>query len=68
MPYLYNGPPSSVALHIEGADGAVETREYVLMPGREIDLPAGHEYTEALLAQRYLTEPPPVEATQETEQ
>ncbi|WP_230623439.1 MULTISPECIES: hypothetical protein [Chromobacterium] len=44
--YLYSGPVSGVTL----ADG----QEIMLFPGKEVELPAEHEYTQTLLALQYL--------------
>ncbi|UTH73977.1 hypothetical protein [Chromobacterium sp. IIBBL 290-4] len=46
MKYLYSGPVSGVTL----ADG----QEIMLYPGKEVDMPAEHEYTQTLLALQYL--------------
>ncbi|AAQ59802.1 conserved hypothetical protein [Chromobacterium violaceum ATCC 12472] len=44
--YLYSGPVSGVTL----ADG----QEIMLFPGKEVELPVEHEYTQTLLALQYL--------------
>ncbi|MEN3809486.1 MULTISPECIES: hypothetical protein [Chromobacterium] len=46
MKYLYSGPVSGVTL----ADG----QEIMLFPGKEVELPVEHEYTQTLLALQYL--------------
>ncbi|MFB9160003.1 hypothetical protein [Chromobacterium violaceum] len=46
MKYLYSGPVSGVTL----ADG----QEVMLFPGKEVELPAEHEYTQTLQALQYL--------------
>jgi hypothetical protein len=51
MIFQYNGPPSGVTL----GDGS----EMMLMPGAQVDLPEGHDYTKTLLALGQLC---PVEA------
>ena len=45
--YRYSGPLSGVTLD----DG----REVMLHPGREVELPPEHEYTQTLLALNYLS-------------
>lgn len=47
MKYLYKGPISGVTL--EGG------KEVMLLPGKEVELDAGHPYTKTLLALGHLT-------------
>jgi hypothetical protein len=47
MKYRYSGPISAVTLK----DG----REVMLHPGKTVELPAEHEYTQTLLALGHLT-------------
>jgi hypothetical protein len=50
MKYLYSGPFSGVTLN----DGG-QTREVLLHPGKEVDLPPQHDYVKTLLALGHLT-------------
>lgn len=65
MMYRYLGPLSSVTLNdVEGpvlevrrnGDGPpdVFAGSFILFPGADLQLPAGHPYVETLLAQRWL--------------
>lgn len=56
--YLYSGPFSGVTL--AGAGKKDRPREVLLFPGKPVELPADHPYTQALLAQGRLR---PVAAT-----
>lgn len=52
--YKYVGPVDSGAtLEVDG-----EKIDVMLFRGHEVELPEGHEYTERLLAQKVLEEPP----------
>ena len=53
--YLYHGPQSGVTLCVAGQEGEEQTVDVVLYPGRKVELPADHEYTRALLAQKLIT-------------
>lgn len=48
--YVYHGPQSSVTLRVGD-----EELDAFLFPNREVQLPADHDYTKALLAQKLLT-------------
>lgn len=48
--YRYSGPRSACALRT--ADGLLEAE---LIPGRSVELPADHEYTQVLLCLKQLT-------------
>ncbi|HCL5251806.1 TPA: hypothetical protein N2G30_001924 [Salmonella enterica] len=58
MKFIYNGPASGVTL----ADGT----EVLLWPGSEVELPEDLDYTQTLLALKYLT-PVAVESQAEAE-
>jgi len=48
--YIYHGPQSGVTLKVGD-----EELDVFLFPNREVQLPADHDYTKALLAQKLLT-------------
>ncbi len=66
MMYRYLGPLSSVTLNEVQEPGLEARREvdgpgnllsdsYILFPGAELQLPTGHPYVQALLAEGWLT-------------
>lgn len=65
--YLYHGPQSSVSLRITGPNNEEQTLDVVLYPDRRVELPAEHEYTKALLAQKLLTLQPGIAKVVKTE-
>ncbi|MEZ1436973.1 hypothetical protein ACTORR_24150 [Pseudomonas sp. SAR267] len=50
--YRYNGPQSAASLRV-GPDR--QLLDVQLLPGKSVDLPADHEYTQVLLELRHLT-------------
>jgi len=55
--YVYNGPIASVSLRI--ASRIVDVQ---LHPGKPVQLPAEHPYTQALVAQKRLVAVAPIES------
>lgn len=49
--YRYSGPNSAVTLVVPDAKGTPVERGVMLWAGRDVVLPEGHEYTQALLKQ-----------------
>ncbi|MFJ4141421.1 hypothetical protein [Pseudomonas sp. NPDC089734] len=49
--YIYKGPQSAASLRVGEAKELLEVQ---LIPGREVELPAGHEYVEVLLVLKHL--------------
>lgn len=47
--YLYTGPQSGASLRVDG-----ELLDVQLLSGKPVELPAGHEYTQVLLALKFL--------------
>ena len=56
--YRYSGPNSAVTLVVTDPGGVPVERDVMLWSGRDVVLPEGHPYTQALLGQQ-LIEPPP---------
>lgn len=51
--YIYSGPRSAASLRVGS-----EQFEAPLIPGQPCELPADHEYTQTLIAMKYLTPEP----------
>lgn len=64
MKFTYNGPLSGVTLKEKGAkpEDAPKTREVMLQPGSQVDLPETHEYVKTLVKLGHLTPAPPAPA------
>ncbi len=56
--YTYNGPPSCVSLRVGPANELLDAQ---LMPGKPVELPAEHEYTLTMVAQKRLVLEPETE-------
>jgi hypothetical protein len=54
MRYRYTGPNSAVTLKVSDGKDGLKDQDVVLWNGREIDLPANHEWVATLLAKGYL--------------
>ncbi len=58
--YRYNGPQSAASLRV-GPDR--QLLDVQLLPGKPVELPADHEYTQVLLELRHLTLEPDTATT-----
>lgn len=54
--YIYNGPPSAATLRVGEARELLDVQ---LLPGKPVDLPSDHEYTQVLLELKHLVLAPP---------
>jgi hypothetical protein len=58
MRYRYSGPNSAVTLKVSDGQGGLKDQDVVLWHGREVELPANHEWVATLLAKGFLTPAP----------
>jgi len=55
--YIYSGPQSAASLRVGDKRELFEAQLY---PGKPVELPADHEYTQVLIALKHLKPAPPV--------
>ncbi|MGP8489510.1 hypothetical protein ACT2FY_44910 [Paraburkholderia fungorum] len=56
--YRYSGPNSAVTLVVTDPGGVPVERDVMLWSGRDVVLPEGHPYTQALLGQQLIAPVP----------
>lgn len=58
--YIYSGPQSATSLRVGEKRELLEAQ---LLPGKPVELPADHEYTQVLIALKHLVPAPLLSAT-----
>lgn len=57
--YIYSGPQSAASLRVGEKRELFEAQ---LLPGKPVELPPDHEYTQVLIALKHLAPAPPISA------
>jgi hypothetical protein len=64
--YRYSGPNSAATLKVSDGKGGLKDQDVMLWHGKEVELPAHHEYVDVLTRKGFLT-PAPVSDNQALE-